>query len=50
MWYKCEVMGKSNQNHQLKLLQKITLMKNSEFCKEMSKSKKANRVTLIIYI
>ena len=28
MWYKCEVMGQSNQVHQLKLLQKITLMKN----------------------
>ena len=28
MWHKCEVMGKPNQFHQLKLLQKITLMTN----------------------
>ena len=43
-------MGKSNQVHQLKLRQKITLMKNSEFCEDMSKSKNANRITLIIYL
>ena len=40
----------SNQVHQLKMLQKITLMKNSEFCEDMSKSKNANRVTFIIYL
>ena len=43
-------MAQSNQVHQWKLLQKITLMKNSEFCEDMSKSKNANRVTLIIYL
>ena len=32
MWHKCEVMGQSNQVHQFKLLQRITLMKNSELC------------------
>ena len=47
MWHKCEVMGQSNQVHQMKLIQKITLMKNSEFCENMSKSKNANRITLI---
>ena len=50
MWYKCEVMGQSNQVHRLKLLQKITPMKNSEFCEDMSKSNNANRVTSIIYL
>ena len=50
MWYKCEVMGQSNQVHQLKLLHKIILMKNSEFCEDMSKSKNVNCVTLIIYL
>ena len=40
MWYTCEVMGKSNRIHQLKLLQKITVMKKCEFCEDMSKSKK----------
>ena len=40
MWYKCEVMGKSNQVHKLKLIQKIMLMKHSEFCEE--KEKKCN--------
>ena len=44
------VMGTSNQVHQLKLLQKITQMKNSEFCEDMSKSKNANRVSLIIHL
>ena len=34
MWHKYEVMGKSNQAHQLKLLQKIRLMKNYEFCED----------------
>ena len=37
MWYKCEFMGQLNQVYQLKLLQKITLMKNSEFYEDMSK-------------
>ena len=37
MWYKCEAIGQSNQVHQLKLLQKITLMKVCEFCEDMSK-------------
>ena len=37
MWQKGEVIGQSNQVHQLKLLKKITLMKNSEFCDDMSK-------------
>ena len=37
MWYRCEAMGKSNQVHQLKLLQNITLMKNCDFCEDMSK-------------
>ena len=41
MWYKCEVMGQSNQVHQLKLLQKIILIKNAWFCEYMSKSKNA---------
>ena len=50
MWHKCEVMRKSNQVHQLKLLQKITLMKDSEFCEDMPKSKNAKRVTLIIHL
>ena len=50
MWHKCEVMGKSNQVHQLELLQKKTLLKNSECCEDMSKSKNANRVTLIIHL
>ena len=45
MWHKCEVMGQSNQGHQLKLLQKITLMKKSQFYEDMSKSKNAIRVT-----
>ena len=40
MWYKCEVIRQFNQVHQLKLLLKITLMKNSQFCEDMSKSKK----------
>ena len=39
MWYKCEVMGQLNQVHQLKLLQKVTLVKNSDICEDMSKSK-----------
>ena len=33
----------------MKLLPKITLMKNSQFCEEISKSKHAIRVTLIMY-
>ena len=45
-----EVMGQSNQIYQLKLLQKITLMKNSELCENMSKSKNTNRVTLNIHL
>ena len=50
MWYECEVIGQSNHFHQFKLLQKITLMKNSELCEDMSKLNNANRVTLIIYL
>ena len=46
MWYKCKVMGQSNQVHQLKLLQRITLMKNSEFCEDMSKSKKCKSCSI----
>ena len=48
MWYTWEFQGQSNQDHQLKLLQKI--MKNYEFCEDMSKSKYANSVTLITYL
>ena len=33
MRYRCEAMGHSNQVDQLKLLQKITLMKNVIFVK-----------------
>ena len=39
-------MGQSNQVHQMELLQKITPMKNSEFCNK----KNANHVTFIIYL
>ena len=42
MLHNCEVMGQSNQVHQLKLLQMITLMKNSEFCKDIKKCKSCN--------
>ena len=49
MWHKCEVIGQSNQVHQLKLLLKIKLMKNSQFCEDMSKLKTVIRVTLIKY-
>ena len=44
-----KLWGQSNQVHQLKLLLKITLMKNSQFCEDMSKSKNVIRVTLIVY-
>ena len=37
-------MGQSNQVDQLKLLKKIALMKNCDFCEDMSKSKNVNRV------
>ena len=37
MWYRCGALGQSNQVDQLKLLQKITLMKICEFCGDMSK-------------
>ena len=50
MWYSCEAMGQSNRVDQSKLLQKITVMKYCDFCKDMSKSKNANRVLLIIYL
>ena len=50
MWYKCKVMWQSNQVHLLKLLQKITLMNNSEFCEDVSKAHNANGVTSIIYL
>ena len=40
MWYKFKVIGQSNHVHQLKLLQRITLMKISDICEDMSKSKK----------
>ena len=39
MWYRCEAFGQSNQGHQLQLLQKVTRMKNCDFCEDMSKSK-----------
>ena len=42
----CEAMGQSNQVDKLKLLQMITLMKNCDFCEDMSKSKNVNRVSL----
>ena len=45
MWYGCEAMGQSNQVDRLTLLQEITLMKNCEFFKDMSKLKKSNRVS-----
>ena len=45
MWYRCEATGQSNQVYQLKLRQDITPMQNCEFCEEMSKSKKSNRVS-----
>ena len=39
-------MGQSNQVDQMKLLQKITLIKDCEFCEDMSKLKKnANRAS-----
>ena len=44
----CEAFGQSNQVNQLILRQKTMLMKNREFCEDMSKSKNANRVTLIV--
>ena len=50
MWYWCEAMGQSNQDHQLQLLQKVTPRKNCDFCEDMSKSQNANRVSLIIYL
>ena len=50
MWYRCEALGQSNQVHQLQLLQKVTVMKNCDFCEEMSKSNNANRVLSIIYL
>ena len=34
MCYRCEALGQSNQAHQLQLLQKVTLMKNCDFCVE----------------
>ena len=37
MWYRREVMGQSNQVHQLQLLQNVTLMKNCDFREDMSK-------------
>ena len=40
MWYRCKALGQSNQVHQLLLLQKVTLMKNCDFCEDMSKQKK----------
>ena len=43
-------MGQSNQVDQLKLLQKVTLMKNCDFFEDLSKPKNANRLLLIIYI
>ena len=46
----CEALGQSNQVYQLKLLQKITLLKICEFCEDMSKSKNANRASLIVYL
>ena len=50
MWYRCEAMGQSNQVDQMKLLQEVTLMKNCDFCEDMSKSKNANCVSKIIYL
>ena len=50
MLYRGEAMGQSNQVHQLQLLQKVTLMKNFDFCVDMSKSKNANSVLLIIHL
>ena len=50
MWNRREAMGQSNQADQLKLIQKITLIKNCDFCEDMSKSKNANRVLFIIYL
>ena len=50
MWYNCEALGQSNQVHQLQLLQKVTLMKNCDFSEDMSKTKNANHVLLIIYL
>ena len=48
----CEIMGESNQVHQLL---KLFLKKNPNeklkwICEDMSKSKNANRVKLIIYL
>ena len=50
MWYRCEALGQSNQVHYLQLLQKVTLMKNCDFCEDMSKLKHANRVSLMTYL
>ena len=49
MWYRCEAMGQSNQVDQLKLFQKITLMKNI-FVETCQNNKNANRVLFIIYL
>ena len=46
MWYKSEAFGHSNQVHQLKLLQKITLLKNCVFCEDMSKIQKCNSCSI----
>ena len=45
-----EALGQSNQVYQLQFLRKVTLMKNCDFCEDMSKSKNANRVSLVIYM
>ena len=37
MCYRCEALGQSNKVHQLQLLQKVTLMKNCDFCIEKMK-------------
>ena len=50
MWYRCEAMGQSNQVDQLKLLQKITLMKNWFLWRHVKKRKNANRVLFINHI
>ena len=42
--------GEIKPSSSIRLFQRIALMKNSEFWEDMSKSKTANRVTLMIYL
>ena len=46
MWYRCETMRQSNQ---VEIASEGNAI-NCNFCEDMSKSKNANRVLLIIYL